>query len=111
TIDSLMGPSTIPSPNQVLMESKFQPIRGGSYRRNERPEPAHHLQDEPTNSKEVFDEGDDFSERGSSLDGPVSDLEKESGNEATRSPVKETKPLREDVIKAKTLGFWESVRW
>ncbi|MCE3052496.1 hypothetical protein HAX54_052765 [Datura stramonium] len=37
------GPSPAPLSNQVIMQSKFQPTRGGARKRIERTETAHHL--------------------------------------------------------------------
>ncbi|MCE5166841.1 hypothetical protein HAX54_027921, partial [Datura stramonium] len=86
---------------KVLMARKFQPTRGGSQSKNERPEPTHQFQAKSS----------EFKEEVSSLEGLKYDSDEESGNDAMISMVEETKPIRGDIIKAKTLGFWESLRW
>ncbi|MCD9559737.1 hypothetical protein HAX54_017969 [Datura stramonium] len=105
------GPSPLPSANQVITPSKFQPTRGCAQMRNDKTETKHHLRDENTYSEEEFDEGDDSSSNGSSLGGAGSDSEEESSDEATNSPAGDSKPLRGDVLKAKTSGFRDNLCW
>ncbi|MCE3216079.1 hypothetical protein HAX54_004742, partial [Datura stramonium] len=103
-------------------------------KRNERTESIHQLRDEAFESKEEVqevraegptlayrtrsvtrpqattpqsEEGDESSENGSSFDGLGSDSNEESRNVATRSPIRETKPIMGNVIKAKTPGHYK----
>ncbi|MCD9644066.1 hypothetical protein HAX54_032038, partial [Datura stramonium] len=55
-----------------------------------------------------FDERDDSSKSGFSLDGPGSNLKEDNGNKAISSLSREAEPLKGYVINAKTPRFWES---
>ncbi|MCE3216045.1 hypothetical protein HAX54_004602 [Datura stramonium] len=85
------------------MLPKFQPTKGRSQRRNERPKQTHQLGDEASESKEQVQE------IGAKGQTPAIELDEESGNADTKSLAGEIEYMRGDVIKVKTPGFQESV--
>ncbi|MCE0480861.1 hypothetical protein HAX54_038025, partial [Datura stramonium] len=120
------------------MPPKFQHIIGGARRGAERTDTTHNLRDGNTDSKGEIEEigteepssgyqtrcvarkhaknpqpdgGADSSVEGSSSSNDGSNSDEEIGNEATRSPARDSEQMRGNVLKDKTLGLRDSLRW